>query len=71
MRKKKQELEKCVAVLEEDADELSIEAEKSMSWKLVAKANAYRVSAVEKRSTIIAELTTVVINLENSKAALK
>ena len=53
MKKKKQELEKCVAVLEKDADELSIEAEKSMSWELVAKANAFQAYDVEKRSTII------------------
>ena len=70
VKKKKQELESCVEVLEKDADQLSIEAEKAMSWELVAKANAFRASAVEKRSTI-AELATAVINLENSKAALK
>ena len=70
MKKKKQELESCVEVLEKDADQLSIEAEKIMSWELVAKANAFRASAVEKRTTI-AELEAALINLENSKAALK
>ena len=70
VRKKKQELESCAEALEKDADQLSIEAEKAMSWELVAKANAFRASAVEKRSTND-ELATAVINLENSKAALK
>ena len=57
-------------VREKNADQLSIEAKKVMSWELVAKANAFRASAVEKRTTI-AELEAALINLENSKAALK
>ena len=53
-------------VLEKENDKLSIEAEKSVGWELVAKANAIQEFALVKCS-IIAELTTAVMNLENSK----
>ena len=41
-----------------------------MGWELVAKANAIQEFVLVKCS-VIAELTTAVMNLENSKEALK
>ena len=59
-----------LAVLEKESDKLPIEAEKSMGWELVAKADAIQEFALVKCS-VFAELAKAVINLENSKRALK
>ena len=59
-----------MTVLEKENDKLSIEAEKSVVWELVAKANAIQEFALVKCS-IISELPTAVMNLANSKKVLK
>ena len=68
-KKKKHGLENCWQY-QRKKTKLFIEAEKSMGWELVTKANAIQEFALVKCS-IISELPTSVMNLANSKKVLK
>ena len=70
VKKKKDEVTKCIEVLKTDADKLSIEAEEKRNLDLLAKANSFRKTILEKEK-VLKDLKDSIIKIEKSKKDFK
>ena len=70
VKKKKDEVIKCIEVLKTDADKLSIEAEEKRNLDLLTKANSFRKTILEKEK-VLKDLKDSIIKMEESKKDFK
>ena len=70
VKKKKDEVIKCIEVLKTDADKLSIEAEEKQNLDLLTKANSFRKTILEKEK-VLKDLKDSIIKMEESKKDFK
>ena len=70
VKKKKEDIEKCITILRRDADKLSSEAEEKRDFNLLTEANSFRKTASEKEKDI-ENLDKALKKLEQSKKELE
>ena len=70
VKKKKDEVTKCIEVLKTDADKLSIEVEEKRNLDLLAKANSFR-KKILKKEKVLKDLKDFIIKMEESKKDFK
>ena len=69
VKKKKDEVTKCIEVLKTDADKLSIEAEEKRNLDLLTKVNSFRKTILEKEK-VLKDLRTPLLRWKNQKKIL-